>query len=141
MSTRCKWEDSGLFNLAHVSPLAVHGSPFFKIVDKILQNPENLINSKSIYNNKSWPISCWPIGYSWTGSSTLSIRIWLQRKGARHDTARESDLMSKKKDVTPNIPITEWYEIERNMEIIARMSTEPTCKVLTSGVHQKRESL
>ncbi|MFO7836953.1 MAG: hypothetical protein ACOC38_04575 [Promethearchaeia archaeon] len=49
--------------------------------------------------------------------------------------------MSKKKDVTPNIPITEWYELERNMEIIARMSTEPTREVLTSGVHQKRESL
>jgi hypothetical protein len=49
--------------------------------------------------------------------------------------------MSKKKEVIPNLPIAEWFELERNMEIVARMSTEPVRAILTRNIQQENESL
>jgi len=45
------------------------------------------------------------------------------------------------KEVIPNLPIAEWFELERNMEIIARMSTEPVRAILTRNIQHENESL
>ncbi|MBD3157276.1 MAG: hypothetical protein GF309_00680 [Candidatus Lokiarchaeota archaeon] len=49
--------------------------------------------------------------------------------------------MSETKKVIPNLPIAEWFELERNMEIVARMSTEPVRAILTRNIQQEKESL
>jgi hypothetical protein len=43
----------------------------------------------------------------------------------REDDREETPAVDDREGLAARIPITDWYDIERKMAIISRMSTEP----------------